>query len=142
MSASYWIKKLKLKPHPEGGWYRETYRSRFSTAIYYLLEKRHRSRLHRIQSDEIWHFYAGDPLVVWGVGAGNKEHGFLLGKEDFQAVIPAGTWFGAYLPGESQYVLVGCTVAPAFEFRHFELARREQLLNKFPRHQQMILKLT
>ncbi|MCY7350683.1 MAG: cupin domain-containing protein [Cytophagaceae bacterium] len=148
--ADYWVKQYQMQPHPEGGWFAETYRSAeriphvalperfagdrvFGTAIYFLLEGHHFSALHRIQSDEIWHFYAGNPLDIFLL----NETGLLqitrLGPdatagEVFQTVVPAGCWFGAKPAMPEGYALVGCTVAPGFDFADFELADRAALL--------------
>jgi predicted cupin superfamily sugar epimerase len=168
LDAAALIARLRLQPHPEGGYFRETYRAaelvaavglpaRFggaracSTAIYYLLEAGQRSRLHRIKSDEVWHFYAGDPLVVVELGADGALTETRLGLDLAggavpQHVVPAGTWFGAHpaaVPGGgSRFSLVGCTVAPGFDFADFELARREALLAAFPQHREQVLRLT
>lgn len=149
MDANYWIEKLQLLPHPEGGYYKETYRSteetsfdRFdgkravSTAIYFLLEGKHKSHFHRIKSDELWFFHEGVSLEIFCL----TEKGLstiLLGKnieagEQLHAVIPAGIWFGARLRDGKGYGLVSCTVAPGFDFRDFELGKREALLKEFP----------
>jgi uncharacterized protein len=156
MTAKTWIKKLGLRRHPEGGWYRETYRSaeslqadalpdRFkgarsvSTAIYFLLERGQMSRLHRIQSDEVWHHYAGGSLVVHSLTPDGRHTRTRLGSrvargERPQAVVPAGSWFGAMLAPDTTYALVGCTVAPGFDFADFELGNAQTLLRLFPRH--------
>ncbi len=126
-AANAIIAALQLSPHPEGGWYRETYRSEAPpggraavTAIYYLLCAGERSHWHRVDAAEIWHWYAGDPLelrverdTVW---LGNN----LSAGERPQAVVPRFTWQAARSLGA--WSLVGCTVAPAFEFAGFELA--------------------
>ncbi len=164
-SAAYWVTKLGLQKHPEGGWYVETYRARetvaaaalpsrfsgaraFSTAIYFLLEAGQVSALHRIRSDELWHFHAGDPLTVHlldpATGAARE---LTLGPDPeagqaFQAVVPAGVWFGAQVNAGGDYALVGCTVAPGFDFADFELARREALLARFPERGALITALT
>jgi predicted cupin superfamily sugar epimerase len=127
-----------LIPHPEGGYFQETYRSpesistpsgerSVSTAIFYLLTKGQSSRLHRIKSDEMWHFYEGDPLIVFEKEDNGLIKETVLGKDlsknqKFQYVVPANRWFGAYLPEGSNYALVGCTVSPGFDFSDFELA--------------------
>jgi uncharacterized protein len=140
------IEKFDLRPHPEGGFYRETYRSvattaagrSVCTAIYYLLPAGERSQFHRIDADEIWHFYAGDPLrVVELREAGAKVT--LLSAENPQHVVPAGTWFGAIPAPQSRYSLVGCTVSPAFEFAQFELGDPNVLLLQFPAARELIL---
>ena len=163
--ASYWIEKYNLLPHPEGGYYAETYRSAegiskdalperfegnrsFSTGIYFLLQKENISAFHRIKSDEMWHFYAGDPLEVFVI---YPETGKLeiikLGSdpdrgETFQAVVPAGTWFGSRPAAGSQYCLVGCTVSPGFDFADFEMANRNELIKIYPHHEALITGLT
>lgn len=149
MTAAYWIEKLNLLPHPEGGYYRETYRSdqvikagRFdaaknvNTAIYFLLEGKNRSHFHRIKSDELWFFHAGDTLEILMMDKSGVKN-ILLGsnadrQESFQAIIPANHWFGARVKDEKGYALVSCTVAPGFDFRDFELAKREEMKRLFP----------
>jgi predicted cupin superfamily sugar epimerase len=119
------IAKLKLKPHPEGGHYRETFRDArakgraYSTAIYFLLKRGEVSALHRIDAAEVWHFYAGAPLELT-VGRKNLVLGTDLAKKQRpQIVVPAHVWQSARSLGA--YTLVGCTVAPGFEFKGFEL---------------------
>ena len=147
------VRRLGLAPHPEGGFFGETYRSsgripksalrparsgdrNFSTAIYYLLPAGTRSRLHRIASDEVWHFYLGGPLelVELGPGAGVRRTvmgSVLAAGQVLQHVVPAGRWFGASPLGKG-YSLVGCTVAPGFDFADFQLGERVELLVRFP----------
>jgi predicted cupin superfamily sugar epimerase len=160
--ASRLIEQLDLLPHPEGGYYRETYRATqtvsvghcgsalersASTAIYFLLADGQFSALHRIRSDEAWHFYAGSPLRVITLAPNGAREDFLLGSNltqghTYQAIVPAGRWFGAMLVDPSSYCLVGCTVAPGFEFTEFELGSREGLLTQFPTHHDVICALT
>ncbi len=119
------IRKLKLKPHPEGGWFRETYRDgnpgrAHSTAIYFLLKAGESSHWHRVDAAEVWHFYKGAPLEL-KIGKAT----FILGNslEEGQApqiVVPPQAWQAARTLGD--YTLVGCTVAPGFEFSAFEMA--------------------
>ena len=162
--GSGWIQRLGLQPHPEGGYFRETYRSVesapahclpdryegdrfFCTAILYLLTGEQFSAFHRLQSDEMWHFYAGDDLILTLL---SKEQGGIqirLGANPesgtvFQAVIPAGTWFAAHLSDPNGYALVGCTVSPGFDFADFELAERDDLLVEFPNERDLISQLT
>jgi len=162
MQAADIVRELGLQPHPEGGYFRETYRAaetlsaagldrRYggaratSTAIYYLLEAGQRSALHRLKSDEIFHFYAGDPLTLVEIAPDGRLTETVLGV-DFSAgvmpqhVIPAGAWFGAVPTG--RFSLVGCTVAPGFDFADFELAERAALQASFPRHKAWIERLT
>ena len=163
-NAQYWIDHLQLSPHPEGGYYRVTYEadltipqaalpSRFhddrlaSTAIYFLLEGKDFSAFHRIASDELWHFYAGSALTVYVIDPAGKESECHLGNrpesgEVFQAVVKAGSWFASRLRDAKTFALVGCTVAPGFDFADFELAKRSQLTGAFPKHQKLIEELT
>jgi uncharacterized protein len=162
-TAEYWIHQLKLESHPEGGFYRETYRSKeniqlcglpsrfpaprsFSTAIFFLLRSHDKSLFHRIKSDEIWHFHAGAALKIFvlqndGLSTitlgSNLEHGEFL-----QVVVPANCWFGAKVIVPETYVLSGCTVAPGFDFKDFEMADRNKLLHEFPDHVEIINELT
>lgn len=151
---------LQLQPHPERGWYRETYRAPLpvdglphggprsaSTAIYFLLGDDHRaSYLHRLRSDELFHLYEGGPLDVLLVGeeeARVVRLGLdLAAGERPQLVIPAGTWFGTELPAGVSHVLFGCTVAPGFDFADFELARGPELAARFPAHAARIARMT
>jgi hypothetical protein len=144
--AQHWIDRLHLQPHPEGGFFRETYRAA-STAIYFLLAGDQFSAFHRIRSDELWHFYAGSGLVVHVIEPGGSYRQLLLGSnadqgEQFQAVVPAGCWFGSSLRQPETYALVGCTVAPGFDFADFEMANREALAAQYPRHRTIIERLT
>ncbi|GAB2906887.1 cupin domain-containing protein [Paralcaligenes sp. KSB-10] len=154
------IERFQLQPHPEGGYYRETYRGgqsvrrsadgaqrSASTAIYYLLDQGAYSAWHRIASDEIWHFYAGGPLDVHVLDGKGELATYRLGNAQeradavFQAVVPAGCWFGAELAEPQGYALVGCTVAPGFEFSEFEMAVADELLGQYPQHAKLIKRL-
>lgn len=142
------IQQLQLQPHPEGGYYRETYRAsihttaksgarrNLSTAIYYLLENDNRSHFHRIQSDELWFFHQGQPLEVLLLENGQLTVltlGHDVGRGELpQAIVPAHTWFGARVQAGTGFALVSCTVAPGFDFADFELADRAQLTQEFP----------
>jgi predicted cupin superfamily sugar epimerase len=163
-SADHWIAVLNLVPHPEGGYFRETYRSAeevpagclparfpgarpFSTAIYFLLAAGDCSALHRLRADEVWHFYAGGRLTLHVIDADGALSEVRLGRdagqtEHLQAVVRAGCWFGASLDAGSSYALVGCTVAPGFGFEDFELGGREALTLQFPQHRALIERLT
>lgn len=163
MNAPHWIDALGLLPHPEGGFYKETYRSvekftqqqlpnrykgdrSFSTAIYFLLRSQDRSVFHRIQSDELWHFYAGTTLLIYVLAESGLKI-YRLGADpaqgdSLQVLIPAGCWFGAMVEKPNSYALCGCTVAPGFDFADFEMANRDELLKEFPDEEDIIMKLT
>lgn len=163
-SADYWIEKLGLLAHPEGGFYKETYKSSdavsndylpdrfsgnrvFSTGIYFLLKSGYFSAFHKIQSDEMWHFYEGHTLEIVYIDHTENLQIIKLGRnpdngEVLQAVVPANTWFGSFLPEQSDYALVGCTVSPGFDFQDFELADRKVLTNLYPQFSDIIAKLT
>jgi len=132
-SATDVIARLELRPHPEGGHYRETFRDSrtdaggraLSTAIYFLLARGERSHWHRIDAVEIWHYYAGDPLTLRIAHDGGVQHTIRLGPDAAadqrpQAIVPAQAWQAAESNGD--WTLVGCTVAPGFDFSTFELA--------------------
>ncbi len=149
-TAKDWIEMLKLLPHPEGGYFRETYRASgkgpdgrcHSTAIYFLLESGKISALHRIKSDEVWHFYAGTTLHVHVIDPRGSHSILEIGPENPQGVVPAGCWFGAKVAASDSFALVGCTVAPGFEFADFEIGARERLVSQFPKHGDIIEGLT
>jgi predicted cupin superfamily sugar epimerase len=163
-SAEYWIKNLALTPHPEGGYYNETFAAsekisienlpgkysgprKIYTMIYFLLESHQVSHLHRLKSDEIWSFYTGSPLTIHVIEPdGNyiqKKMGPDFEKnESFQHLVRAGCWFGATVNEEASYTLVGCFVAPGFDYDDFELAKQEELSAKYPAHRSIIERLT
>ncbi|MFM6450519.1 MAG: cupin domain-containing protein [Planktothrix sp.] len=158
------IEKYQLIPHPEGGYFRETYRSEgviphqalpdnfkgdrnYCTGIYFLLPQGTKSCLHRIQSDEMWHFYLGGSMTLVLMHEDYGVQNIILGSdlqagETVQFFVPAGWWFGGYPNSESAYSFVGCTVAPGFDFADFELGTRTDLISKFPESSELILKLT
>jgi len=166
IDAGYWIEKLKLIEHPEGGWYVRTYRSPLrvdterlpapfsgagsrvlSSAIYYLLESPRYSAFHRIKSDEMWHFYAGSALTLYVIDETGGLSLLQLGRnpekgEAFQRMVKAGCWFGALVNELDSYTLAGCTVTPGFEYEDFEMADRKALLERYPQHRWIIEKLT
>lgn len=164
MTAAYYVQAFNMQPHPEGGYFAETYRAAetipqaalpqrfggdraFSTAIYFLLESHHISALHRIQADEVWHFYAGGTLEVFVIAPTGELSLIRLGNnpergEVFQAVVPAGCWFGSKPATGTDFSLVGCTVAPGFDFADFEMANQQTLLAQFPQHKEVIEKLS
>jgi len=151
---------LNLEKHVEGGSFRETYRSiltmepegfegdcNVSTGIYFMLEYGQFSAFHRIKSDEMWHHYLGEALIIYEINEAGKLIRHVLGKDlqegqQLQLTIPAGSWFASRCEVEGAYSLVGCTVAPGFDFRDFELADRGALGAEFPDHAQLITELT
>lgn len=149
------INTLGLQPHPEGGFYGETYRSEevipgkernLLTSIYFLLTDSNVSRFHRIKSDELWYFHSGSTVIVHTLDEnGHTEH--LLGNDLSKGerpylVVPKDTIFGSSIKGSKGYALVSCAVAPGFDFRDFELLSREDLMNQFPAHEEIIHLLT
>jgi uncharacterized protein len=155
-NQEYWIRRLNLQPHPEGGYYSEVHRSgtnvrtgqgmrSASTSIYFLLGVEDRSVFHRLRSDESWYFHDGDPLELLVIKEKGKLQSHLLGIQDEkdmapQFTIPAGLWFAARTTGA--YTLVGCHVAPGFDFSDFEMAGRSDLLKAYPQHAAMIRRFT
>ena len=136
------VDKLSLAPHPEGGFYRETYRSAHSTAIYYLLPAGAVSRLHRLKRDELFHFYAGGPMTIVELRPDGSVVSTRLASDAPQHAVRAGAWFGGFPDEGSSFTLVGCTVAPPFEFAEFELGERAKLLAEFPSARPLIERLT
>lgn len=165
-NAAYWIHRLQLQEHPEGGYYAEVYRSEESiskdglpdrfegprsmgTSIYFLLHGDTFSAFHRIKSDEGWHFYTGNhPVHLYVIAPDGTLTEHILGsdfeaRQKFQAVVPAGHWFAARAGyAQEDYALVGCTVSPGFDFQDFEMAEREELLKQFPQHEVLIKRFT
>lgn len=164
MTAKEIVKKLGLLPHPEGGYYKETYRSEelvpgmalperftedrsYSTAIYFLIEKDNFSALHRIKSDETWHFYYGDALEVIEIDHNGNLIKTLVGNnlnagEVFQYTVKAGHWFGSRVKEGGEFSLAGCTVAPGFDFGDFEMGEKEKLISQFKQHKELIYTMT
>jgi predicted cupin superfamily sugar epimerase len=158
------INNLKLVRHPEGGWYRETYRSAerisgsalpgryggersLATAIYFLLERGDISAFHRIKSDEVWYFHDGDTLTIQVLTPSGEHQEIRLGArlqdgDTYQAVIPAGCWFGAEVAANGLYSLVSCSVAPGFDFADFEMGEARALCRQFPASRELIKRLT
>ncbi len=152
-TAAYWIDKLELEKHPEGGWYHEIYLSddivpqtglpssfrgerSFATSIYFLLEGTDFSAFHRIKSDEIWHYYTGTSAIEILSLEKGKLKKYLVGNdpergETFQVIVPKNTWFAARLANTEGFALAGCTVSPGFHFEDFELADG-RLLKEYP----------
>lgn len=163
MTAQQIVEQLGLQLHPEGGFYKEVYRSSgsiaanalpssfngnraFSTSIYYLLNQGDYSGFHRIKSDEGWHFYAGGSLLIHCLSETDGYKCLRLGNdlrngESFQKVVPAGVWFASEPAPGTAFTLAGCTVSPGFDFKDFEMARKEVLLQCFPQQQELIARL-
>lgn len=165
MTAEEIIKLLGMKPLPdEGGFYVETYRAAdriskealgakyagqrsLATAILYLLTPETFSALHRLKSDEVFHFYLGDPITMLRLHPDGSSKVITLGSDIFndqqiQVTVPAGTWQGAFLNRGGRFSLMGCTVAPGFEFADYESANRSELLKAYPAQRQLIIRLT
>jgi uncharacterized protein len=163
-NAEQWADMLQMAPHPEGGWYRETYRSEgsipadalapvfdgersFCTSILFLLTADSFSAFHRIKSDELWHFHTGDAIVVHEIADDGSYTRHVLGSDplagqQFQCAVRAGSWFASEVAEGGSFGLVGCTVAPGFDFRDFELAEGAALGALFPQHDALVARLT
>jgi predicted cupin superfamily sugar epimerase len=159
MTADEIKRILHLEPHPvEGGWYRRTYtsagvvdldrgRRAQGTAIYYLLEAGTFSEMHRLASDEIFHFYLGDPVEMLQLLPSGRSALFTLGQdlnagEQMQLVVPAGVWQGTRLTGDGKVALLGCTVTPGFDFADYESGKYAELATQWPAEAERIRKLT
>jgi predicted cupin superfamily sugar epimerase len=155
-TAEQIIEFFDMKPLPgEGGYFVETYRSgakmgggkNLVTAILYLITPNACSKLHRLSSDEIWHFYLGDAVTMLELHPDGSSEIVTLGgditnSQRLQVAVPAGTWQGCFLNEGGKFALMGCTVAPGFEFEDFEPGEREKLLEKYLDRRKLILKLT
>lgn len=163
-SAQYWIDQLGLARHPEGGYFASAYRSdewlaaealpsrydgrrQMGSSIYFLVTTEHFSAFHRLRTDEIWHFYTGSCLTLHLLHPDGSYEKKPLGPafeagERFQHVVKAGAWFAAEVAAPDAYALVGCTLAPGFDFADFELAQREVLTAQHPLHADRIASLT
>ena len=164
MTALDLVAHFAMRPHPEGGFYAETYRSTgtlaravlpegysgdraFSTAIFFLLRQGDYSHLHRIRQDEIWHFHLGGPLRLVSLSPEGEVREILLGTDvlhgqQVQAVVPGGSWFGATPAPGTDFALVGCTVAPGFDFADFEMGERHALEALYPAARPLIREFT
>lgn len=158
------IQKLELKEHPEGGYFKEVYRSsgtinkdsledsfsskrNYATSIYFLLTSDTFSAFHRIKQDEIWHFYKGSPIKLHMISEQGSYSNITIGNDlnanqMLQFVVPAKYWFAAEVIDSETYSLLGCTVSPGFDFDDFELPSRTYLISKFPQLKEIIEKLT
>ena len=164
ITAEELITLLCLTPHPEGGYYRETYRAMetipdtvlpnrykrdrtYGTAIYFLLTPDTFSALHRLKTDEVYHFYLGDPVEILQLLHGGSGKVIKLGNEiksgmHLQVAVSRGMWQGSRLIRGGEYALLGATAAPGFEFIDFEKGQREKLLQSYPRFRDLIVALT
>jgi predicted cupin superfamily sugar epimerase len=159
-AAGDWIRHLQMQKHVEGGWYHEVYRSPLllqhqeatpsgrsvCTHIYFLLQQNDFSALHRIRSDELWHFYDGDNLIIYELDTSGRLTEHKLGKDIANGFLPfcmitKGNWFGARLAPGGDFTLAGCTVSPGFDFEDLELAKAETLLQLYPEHGLLIRSL-
>jgi predicted cupin superfamily sugar epimerase len=161
MTASHRVQEiiecLGLQPHPEGGYYKETYRSaeeiyspehesrNLCTSILFLITRGSFSAFHRIDSDELWNYHEGDACIIHILhldgGYAKVELGpDLRNSQQMQHIVKAGDWFASETSGE--YSLAGCVVSPGFDFRYFELAEREKLVHAFPGQSELIQRLT
>ncbi|UBH13576.1 cupin domain-containing protein [Macrococcus armenti] len=152
MNKHDFIESLKLIPHPEGGYYFETYKSDLSvenkklyTSIYFLLEAGNISHFHRIKSDELWYFHAGDTLTIHMIFEDGKYEAVKLGLdvkngEVPQFLVPKNTVFASTVEGENEWSLVGCMVSPGFTFEEFKLFTQDELKVRYPEHTNIIEK--
>ena len=157
------IIKYNLIKHPEGGYFSETYRSKekirkihlpkrfsgyrhFSTAIYYLLTGNDFSCFHRLNADEVWHFYSGSSLILYVISPKGNLKKIVLGNESentvHQYTFKHNHWLAGEVSDKNSYSFVGCTVSPGFEYEDFEPGQRNDLIKKFPRHRDIIKKFT
>ncbi len=153
------ISSLGLERHPEGGYFKQVYqcpisvstgsgqRRRLASSIYYLLPAGDVSRFHRLKSDELWYYHAGDPTEIHMIDQAGMHTTLLLGMdttadEQPQAAVPAGNIFGAATKGTAGYSLLGCMVCPGFEYADFELIKQDALIKAYPQYKELILALT
>ena len=163
-NAQYWIDHLQLLKHPEGGHFKEVYRSNefvnkkslpdrytsfrsFSSSIYFLLQSNEFSAFHRLKSDEIWHFYEGKTITIIAISPNGTLSKTYIGNnpekgERLQLLIPKGFWFAASVNDSDSFSLVGCTVSPGFDFEDFEMGKKSDLEKRFPQHIEIISKYT
>ena len=161
-ASEYWIKALNLIKHPEGGYFQESYRSpemihlksgsailerNSASSIYFLLPGNEVSCFHRLRYDEIWYYHAGSPLTVYMIDGSGRLSEQKLGLdiaagESPQIVVPRGYIFGAAVSQVDSYTLIGCVVSPGFDYQDFELLSRKTLLEQYPQHHNIIIKLT
>ncbi|MGE7118855.1 cupin domain-containing protein [Peribacillus sp. NPDC046944] len=161
--ANYYVTKLGMEPHPEGGFYKRTFESeertsdqelsvefegkrKLYTSIFFLLGSNDISHLHRLKSDELWYYHAGSPLTIHVIDEKGdykeRKLGINLDEGEIpQVLVPKNSIFGSSVMDEDTFSLVGCMVSPGFEFQDFELFTQEELLSKYPQHRDVITKL-
>ncbi|MFJ7678648.1 cupin domain-containing protein [Peribacillus sp. NPDC097198] len=161
--ANYYVTKLGMEPHPEGGFYKRTFESeertsdqelsvefegkrKLYTSIFFLLGSTDISHLHRLKSDELWYYHAGSPLTIHVIDENGdykeRKLGINLDEGEVpQVLVPKNSIFGSSVREEDTFSLVGCMVSPGFEFQDFELFTQEELLSKYPQHREVIMKL-
>ena len=149
-SSQYWVEHLKLERHVEGGYYRQVLKSKdrhdnraLYTSIYFLLEHGNPSHLHQLTADEVWYYHAGHSLTIHTISKSGEYEAIKLGTdvengEVLQALVPKGTIFGSSVENEGEYALVSCMVAPGFEFDDFKLFTQDELIERFPQHDDII----
>ena len=164
MTAQEIITRFNLQEHPEGGYFKETYRSEgiipknsldekyngdrnHCTGIYFLLTSEKFSAFHKVNQDEMWHFYKGTPLKLHMISPEGEYSHVIIGNDLEKGEVPqftvkGGDWFAGEVVDEGGYSFVGCTVAPGFDFADFVLPTQEELSKEFPQHQEIIQKLT
>lgn len=160
--SRFYIQKLELQEHPEGGYYREIYRSaemitteypgrkkkrNYSTSIYFLLDGKQVSKFHKLRSDELWHFYDGSSVAIHVIDENGNYNKLIIGKdissgEVYQTVIKKNSWFAAEVVDKKSFALVGCTVSPGFDFSDFEFGDRDFLIKSYPEFEDLILRFT
>jgi predicted cupin superfamily sugar epimerase len=156
-NARYWIDKLDLQPHPEGGYFKEVFRSQQEvrrpssaitrqacTSIYYLLEGLDFSGFHRLTSDELWYYHKGVPLLIHMIGEDGSHAAFELSDQqtgNLSVAIKGGLWFAAEIPAGKGFTLVSCAVAPGFDFTEFEMAQKQAMIALYPLHTTLLSRL-
>ena len=155
-TAAYWIKHFGMAPHPEGGYFKEIFRSKHKvlrsgenierdacTSIYYLLESFDFSGFHRLKSDEMWYFHKGSPIFIHIIQENGAYDRIELSDSEagqLQAVVESGCWFAAEIPSKSDFTLVSCAVSPGFDFAEFEMANKSCMIKNYPQHIEIINK--
>lgn len=161
IDANYWIDKLDLSPHPEGGHYKEVYRSENEidivstgnknpikrnalTSIYFLLKGEDFSHFHILSSDEIWYFHSGESAIIHFIDKSGDYYTKQIGSDNLQVVIPRETFFAAELTSKKDldFILVSCAVAPGFDFNDFRMASKSELESLCPNQKELIDQLT